>query len=147
MAIKNEDSFGVQEYTTWFKVLLAATILYSYIAIAAYGLLLVEQSTGNIHSYKDAFWVLRMAASTIGFGDYYPVTDIGRNIVSATFYIGVGLTGFIATTIATKLTGFTDTNVQNRELRQQNDEIISLLTNQGRAEKLKESYKYFKTGD
>ena len=93
----------------------------------AYPLYLIEYETGNIKTYSDAFWVLQMSASTIGFGDYYPTTQIGRWIVAASFYVGVGLAGYIGGAISNSITQFTDTSVQNRELRKQNETIIKLL--------------------
>ena len=68
-----------------------------------------------------------MSASTIGFGDFYPVTTVGRAITAISFYIGVGLAGYIGGTIAEKVTSFSDTAIKNRELRQQNAKIIEML--------------------
>jgi voltage-gated potassium channel len=66
-----------------------------------------------------------MSASTIGFGDHFPVTVGGRMVVAAMFYVGVGLVGFIGALIAERMLGFADTNVKNRELRQQNSDILA----------------------
>ena len=82
-------------------------------------------SNSNINSYVDAFWTLQMSASTIGFGDHYPVTIGGRTVVALMFYVGVGLVGFIGALIAERMLGFADTNVKNRELRHQNTEILA----------------------
>ena len=41
------------------------------------------------------------------------------------FYLGVGLVGFIGAQFIDRFVGFSDTNVKNRELRQQNKEIIA----------------------
>ena len=65
-----------------------------------------------------------MSASTIGFGDFYPVTLTGRIIVATMFYIGVGMVGFVGAQFVNKFVGFSDTNVKNRELRRQNKEIM-----------------------
>ncbi len=124
---KHTDQYGITEYSTWYKVLLGFTLLYFYIALAANFLVIAEQSIGNINNYADAFWTLQMAASTIGFGDFYPVTPLGRAIVSLSFYVGVGLAGYIGSTIASALTSHTDQSVMNRELRQQNEEILKAL--------------------
>jgi len=66
-----------------------------------------------------------MSASTIGFGDHFPVTLGGRMVVALMFYLGVGLVGFIGALIAERMLGFADTNVKNRELRQQNKDILA----------------------
>jgi len=128
MAVSHKiDQYGVREYHVWYKAGMAFIVLYSYIAITALPLLYYENPTGNVHTYADAFYLLQMAASTIGFGDFYPVTPVGRAIVSLSFYVGVGLAGYIGSTIASALTSHTDQSVMNRELRQQNEEILKLL--------------------
>lgn len=121
------DEFGVKNYNTLFLLLVALTVLYAIIAILSVGLVYFEASDpqANITSYKDAFWTLQMSASTIGFGDFYPVTLSGRLIVSAMFYLGVGMVGFIGAQFINKFVGFSDTNVKNRELRHQNKHIIA----------------------
>lgn len=127
LKIKYTDEYGVVEYTATFKITVAFLLLYSYIAIVSYFLYLSEKDVGNIKTYADAFWVIQMSASTIGFGDFYPVTTMGRILTAMSFYIGVGLAGYIGGTIAEKVTSFSDTTIKNRELRKQNAEILKLL--------------------
>ena len=95
-------------------------------AATAQLLLHVESSdpTANIKTYANAFWALQMSSSTIGFGDYYPVTTAGRVVVMCMFYIGVGLMSFIGAQFINRFFGFSNTNVKNRELRKQNKEIL-----------------------
>ena len=132
MALYKIDDYGLKEWHPISKITLGFIILYTYISIAAIPLYYAEinSATANITSYRDAFWLLQMAASTIGFGDVYPTTETGRAIVSFSFYIGVGIAGYIGATIAGFFTDFTDKSVQNRELRKQNEEIIELLKKQ-----------------
>lgn len=120
------DEFGVKNYNSFYVLLLTLLTLYLIMALGAYALLYVEQKAegSNILSYADAFWALQMSASTIGFGDHYPITNIGRIIVMLMFYIGVGMMGFIGAQFINKFFGFTNTSVKNRELRQQNQEIL-----------------------
>ena len=127
LKIKYTDEYGIMEYTATFKIVVAFLLLYSYIAIVSYFLYLSEKDIGNIKTYADAFWVIQMSASTIGFGDFYPVTTVGRFLTAMSFYIGVGLAGYIGGTIAEKVTSFSDTAIKNRELRRQNAEILKLL--------------------
>lgn len=121
------DEFGCKEYKAWFKIVLGLVVLYTYIAIMATFLLNAESELGNIKSYSDAFWVLQMSASTIGFGDFYPVTQLGRAIIALTFYFGVGTAGFVGATIAGIFTDFTDQAVENKELRKQNADILKTI--------------------
>ncbi len=121
------DDYGVKNYNSLY--LLIVTLIALYIVIGLLSIVLVEVESAspvaNIITYKDAFWTLQMSASTIGFGDFYPVTFSGRIIVSAMFYIGVGMVGFIGAQFVNKFVGFSDTNVKNRELRLQNKEILN----------------------
>jgi len=55
---------------------------------------------GNIKSASDALWYSLVTMSTVGYGDRYPVTNLGRVIGSLIIIVGVGLfgtlTGFLA---------------------------------------------------
>lgn len=129
MKIKSHsvDNYGIKNYNTGFLLIIALFVLYITIALLSFGLVHYEAMApnSNITTYKDAFWTLQMSASTIGFGDFYPVSLEGRLIVAAMFYLGVGLVGFIGAQFIERFVGFSDTNVKNRELRQQNKEIIA----------------------
>ncbi|WP_286262810.1 ion channel [Thalassotalea atypica] len=120
------DNYGVRNYNSLYLAIITLSVLYAIIALLSLVLVSVETVSpdANITTYKDAFWTLQMSASTIGFGDFYPVTLEGRIIVSAMFYIGVGMVGFIGAQFVNKFVGFSDTNVKNRELRRQNKEIL-----------------------
>ena len=121
------DEFDIKNYSAGFLALIAVVILYSVIALMS-GVLLwfeVDAPNANITSYEDAFWTLQMSASTIGFGDHFPVSLGGRSVVAMMFYVGVGIVGFIGAQIADRVLGFADTNVKNRELRKQNSEMLA----------------------
>ena len=129
------DKYGIKEYPLWWGLVVASILLYLYIYIMAFYLLEVEQTTGNIKLYKDAFWVLQMSSTTIGFGDFYPVTQTGRVIVVVTFYIGMTLVGCIVGIFGAYISKLYDNSIQNRELRQQNETIIQLLKGQSKWKK------------
>jgi voltage-gated potassium channel len=121
------DEFGVKNYNTFYLVIMTLIVLYSIIALLSFALVQVELTdvNSNIKTYRDAFWTLQMSASTIGFGDFYPVTITGRIIVAAMFYIGVGMVSYVGAQFVNKFVSFSDTNVKNRELRRQNREILA----------------------
>lgn len=56
----------------------------------------------NIVTADDAVWYSLVTMSTVGYGDRYPVTDLGRLFGALTIVVGVGvfgtLTGFLANT-------------------------------------------------
>jgi len=124
--IYKTDQYGIRNYSLLALGAAGVCLLYSVIALLALALLHFEHGAlnSNINAYVDAFWTLQMSASTIGFGDHFPVTIGGRTVVALMFYVGVGLVGFIGALIAERMLGFADTNVKNRELRQQNSDIL-----------------------
>jgi len=127
--MRDVDEYGVTNYKTRYLALMGMIIIYIVIAVGAVLLQYFEAAnpTANVTTYGDAFWVLIMASSTIGFGDFYPTTTGGYVIVTMMFYIGVGMMGYIGALIASKIMGFSDTNVKNRELRRQNKLILEQL--------------------
>ena len=120
------DEFGIKNYKSRYILILTVFTLYLIMAATAQLLLHVESSdpAANIKTYANAFWALQMSSSTIGFGDYYPVTTAGRVVVMCMFYVGVGLMSFIGAQFINRFFGFSNTNVKNRELRKQNKEIL-----------------------
>jgi hypothetical protein len=64
--------------------------------------LAVEESApgANIRTASDALWYLVVTISTVGYGDRYPTTDLGRLIGTVVLVTGIALfstlTGFIA---------------------------------------------------
>ena len=117
------DEFGIKNYNSFYLLIITLIVLYSVIAVLSFVLFHYESiaESPNITSYKDAFWTLQMSASTIGFGDFYPVSFEGRIVVALMFYIGVGMVGFIGAQFVNKFVGFC---VKNRELRKQNKEML-----------------------
>ncbi|WP_435276801.1 ion transporter [Psychrobium sp. nBUS_13] len=126
MHLHHVDEYGVKNYKTRYLALMGVAVVYLIIAVGAALLQHFEGQNpdSNIGTYGQAFWVLIMASSTIGFGDFYPTTFGGYVIVTIMFYIGVGMMGYIGALIASKIMGFSDTNVKNRELRRQNAKIL-----------------------
>jgi len=65
-------------------------------------MLRVEQGApgANITTASDALWYTIVTISTVGYGDQYPVTDVGRFIGAFIIIIGVGIfgtfTGYLA---------------------------------------------------
>ena len=120
------DEYGIQEWHPVYLILLAFLTLYTCISVLSGVLYYFESGApnGNIHNYADAFWCLQMAASTIGFGDHYPVTTWGRWTTALMFYIGVGMAAGIGTILYNWVFGRYDQSVKNRELRAQNAAIL-----------------------
>lgn len=79
-----------------------ASISILLIIFGAIAILNVEDpAVGNIQKAEDALWWAFVTITTVGYGDYYPVTFEGRMVASVLMTAGVGLfgtfTGFVAT--------------------------------------------------
>lgn len=121
------DEFGVKNYN--FGVLgFLSLALFSVLNITlGYITFLAETSVANspVQNYVDALWLMLMSSTTIGFGDVYPITFVGRSAVFVMFILGVGILGGVGAVFANRIFGFADTNIKNRELRKQNEEIFA----------------------
>jgi voltage-gated potassium channel len=80
--------------------------------------------TANIKNLSDSLWWAMATVTTIGYGDRYPVSDIGRVIGGFVMILGVGLyasfTGFIVSKFVN------DDRID--KLLKDNEEIKTLLT-------------------
>jgi voltage-gated potassium channel len=72
------------------------------VEFAGMAIFLVESTApdGNIKDASDAIWWGFVTVTTVGYGDRYPVTDVGRVIGTLLLFAGIALfsvlTGFIA---------------------------------------------------
>lgn len=62
----------------------------------------------NIHSLGDALWWTTETVSTVGYGDYYPVTVAGRIVAVALFVNGIALLSAVTATISAKVLDYDD---------------------------------------
>jgi len=121
------DEFGIKNYNygiLGFFSLAVFSILnisLGYITFIAE----VNAVDSPVQNYVDALWLMLMSSTTIGFGDVYPITFIGRTAVFVMFILGVGILGGVGAVFANKIFGFADTNIKNRELRKQNADIFA----------------------
>ena len=121
------DEFGVKNYN--YAILGTFSLaVFSILNMAlGYVALLAETNAVDspVQNYADALWLMLMSSTTIGFGDVYPITFIGRAAVFVMFILGVGILGGVGAVFANKIFGFADTNIKNRELRKQNEQIFA----------------------
>lgn len=120
------DKFGVKNYN-YGAIGVMSLALFTLLNMGlGYVTFIAETSVLNspVKNYADALWLMLMSSTTIGFGDVYPITFIGRAAVFVMFILGVGILGGAGAIFANKIFGFADTNIKNRELRQQNEEIM-----------------------
>ncbi|MCI2283155.1 ion channel [Colwellia sp. MSW7] len=121
------DEFGVKNYNYGVVGFLSLALFAILNISLGYVTFLAETSVANspVQNYVDALWLMLMSSTTIGFGDVYPITFVGRAAVFIMFILGVGILGGVGAVFANKIFGFADTSIKNRELRRQNAEIFA----------------------
>jgi voltage-gated potassium channel len=71
------------------------------------GLAMLDRERGqpdaNIETFGDAMWWALTTMTTVGYGDRYPVTTIGRWIAAVMMLAGIALIGTVTATFATWL--------------------------------------------
>jgi voltage-gated potassium channel len=76
-----------------------ATVL--TIVVAGLAVLDAEQGhEGNIQTFGDAFWWAFVTITTVGYGDFYPVTLTGRIVAVGLMVGGIALIGVVTATLA-----------------------------------------------
>jgi voltage-gated potassium channel len=89
------------QYATFITILLAGIVL----SVASILVLEVESRApaGNIKTGGDAIWWGLVTITTVGYGDYYPVTMFGRITGVFVMFAGIGIIGALASILASLL--------------------------------------------
>ncbi|WP_261817538.1 ion transporter [Vibrio gallicus] len=114
---------------------IVASISVLLVIFGAIGILQFERgiAESNIHSAGDALWWAFVTITTVGYGDYYPVTTAGRMLAAVLMTAGVGLfgtfTGFVATWFMTEEDNQTnhDLVAQHQQIKTELQQIKALL--------------------
>lgn len=60
-----------------------------------------DAAGSNIHSFGEALWWSLVTVSTVGYGDFYPVTTTGRLVGAGMMIAGIALLGVVTASVAT----------------------------------------------
>ena len=74
-------------------------------------------SGARIVNIGDAMWWAVTTITTVGYGDFYPVTAAGKVIAAALMLTGIGLLGVITASVAAWFIGAEQEEAQSREDR------------------------------
>jgi voltage-gated potassium channel len=83
-------------------------ILVSVIILSSFFVLMVEKDVGNIKTAEDAIWWTFISVTTVGYGDYYPVTGAGKLMASLLIMSGIVGFGTVVSYLSSKFNNYTD---------------------------------------
>ncbi len=85
------------------------TILLTILVLTVTSVLVLQfeskSSGANITTGGDALWYSIVTITTVGYGDFYPVTTAGRITAVFIMFMGVGIIGALASILASLLVG------------------------------------------
>lgn len=123
----------------------ASTMLISFVMVVFGSLAILNCETvpeSNIRTASDALWWAFVTITTVGYGDHYPVTELGRVVAAVLITAGVGLFGTFTAYVASF---FLEPELRKElekdaEQRADTEALLQELREiQGRLERLEES--------
>jgi voltage-gated potassium channel len=95
-ATRRAGARAVQRVTAF--VALVAALILAASAVIVYDA--ERRGGGNITSLADAFWWALSTVTTVGYGDRYPVTTVGRVAAGVLMLTGIALAGVLTASVA-----------------------------------------------
>ena len=89
------------QYATFITLLLVLLVL----SISSVMMVQLEHTSAdaNIKTGGDALWWSMVTITTVGYGDRYPVTELGRLLAILVMFSGIGIIGALASILASLL--------------------------------------------
>ncbi|MGS2761133.1 potassium channel family protein [Sinomicrobium sp. M5D2P9] len=92
---KSASLYGFVVFTAFVTLVLCTTAV-----------LYVEKDIGNIKMAEDALWWSYVTITTVGYGDFYPVTNVGKAIAAILIFCGIASFGTAVSFINDKVSSF-----------------------------------------
>ena len=121
--------------TLLFTLIVALLLVFTI----SWGVLLAEQGApnANIKTYHDAIWWAFVTITTVGYGDYYPVTGWGQSMAVILMFFGLGIIGVLSSYLSSifislqrrgkaKIDGENEQDEENDEDEEGEDETSNL---------------------
>ncbi|TVR37568.1 MAG: potassium channel protein [Cryomorphaceae bacterium] len=78
------------------------------VIVCSVAVLYVEKDTGNIRTADEALWWTFVSITTVGYGDFYPTTGLGRILSVVLIFNGLVAFGTVLTYMNEKLASIND---------------------------------------
>ena len=95
------------------------TLLLAMLVLVSSSLLVLQfeyrSPNANITTGGDALWWAVVTITTVGYGDKYPVTELGRAVAVYVMFAGVGIIGALASILASLLVSPTSADTDESE--------------------------------
>jgi voltage-gated potassium channel Kch len=109
------------------------TLVIALILVFTIAFLVLKAEQGNSHAnittYANAVWWAFVTITTVGYGDYYPVTNLGRIFAIVLMFAGLGIIGVLSSYLASTFISLqrrrdkqTDEGNENGENNNENEE-------------------------
>lgn len=82
---------------------------------------------GNITSIFDALWWAVVTVTTVGYGDFYPVTHMGRIVATMLMVVGISIIGVVTASVAAWFVRLT-TAEEEAEDDERHDDLAERIT-------------------
>ena len=91
-------TYQLAQNTLLFTLIIALILIFTIALLV----LKAEQSNphANITTYTNAVWWAFVTITTVGYGDYYPVTNVGRILALILMFSGLGIIGVLSSYLA-----------------------------------------------
>ena len=107
-----------------------STLLFTFIVallliiLDSWFVLYVEKGAphANITTYPNAIWWGFVTITTVGYGDYYPVTTLGRMGAIILMFFGLGIIGVLSSYLATTFISLQSRSSERGEVAKEHDE-------------------------